>query len=81
MNKLNVAIEDTIDKAMKSINTHEQEDLPTDDMVFEPQENYGVDITGENEYNSYIVERKKETPCNRVFFTVLTHVFRFRLSL
>ncbi len=30
-------------------------------MVFEPQENYDVDITGENEYNSYIVERKKET--------------------
>lgn len=37
MNKSNVAIEDTIDKAIQSINTPEQEDLSTDDMVFEPQ--------------------------------------------
>ena len=43
MNKSSIAIEDTIDKAMQSINTPEQEDLSTDDMVFEPQGNYNVE--------------------------------------
>lgn len=51
MNKSNVAIEDTIDKAIQSINTPEQEDLSTDDMVFEPQGNYNVEKSQQPLYN------------------------------
>lgn len=51
MNKLNIAIEDTIDKAMQSINTPEQEDLSTDDMVLEPQKNYNVEKSQQSLYN------------------------------
>lgn len=60
MNKSNVAIEDTIDKAIQSINT------PTtlQSKIITPEED--VDITKKNDYNNYTTERKKE-PSNYVY--------------